>query len=80
MQVAIQLVLQESGLELAAIGYVSAQGTATDLGDISESHSRAAVLGNKIPISSMKSYTGHTLGACGSIESWSAARMMNCTC
>lgn len=25
----------------------------------------------------MKSYIGHTLGACGSIEAWTAVRMMN---
>ncbi|WP_420538298.1 beta-ketoacyl-ACP synthase [Methylotuvimicrobium alcaliphilum] len=77
MQVAMQLALQDSGLDPAAIGYVSAHGTATELGDIAESHATAAVLGNKIPISSMKSYTGHTLGACGSIEAWAAVRMMN---
>nr|WP_235726466.1 beta-ketoacyl-ACP synthase [Methylotuvimicrobium buryatense] len=77
MQVAMQLALQDSGLDPAAIGYVSAHGTATELGDIAESHATAAVLGSKIPISSMKSYTGHTLGACGSIEAWAAVRMMN---
>ncbi|WP_404359375.1 beta-ketoacyl-ACP synthase [Methylotuvimicrobium sp. KM1] len=77
MQVAMQLALQDSGLDTSAIGYVSAHGTATELGDIAESHATAAVLGNKIPISSMKSYTGHTLGACGSIEAWAAVRMMN---
>lgn len=77
MQVAMKLALQDSGLDPAAIGYVSAHGTATELGDIAESHATAAVLGNRIPISSMKSYTGHTLGACGAIEAWTAIRMMN---
>ena len=77
MQVAMRLALQDAGLDAAAIGYVNAHGTATELGDVAESHATAAVLGNRIPVSSMKSYTGHTLGACGAIEAWAAVRMMN---
>lgn len=77
MQTAMRLALQDAGLDAAAIGYVSAHGTATELGDIAESHATAAVFGNRIPISSMKSYTGHTLGACGAIEAWAAVQMMN---
>jgi len=77
MQVAMRLALQDAGLNAAVIGYVSAHGTATELGDIAESHATAAVFGNRIPISSMKSYTGHTLGACGAIEAWAAVHMMN---
>lgn len=77
MQVAMRLALQDAGLDAAVIDYVSAHGTATELGDIAESHATAAVFGNRMPISSMKSYTGHTLGACGAIEAWAAVRMMN---
>jgi 3-oxoacyl-[acyl-carrier-protein] synthase II len=77
MQMAMRLALLDAGLDAAAIGYVNAHGTATELGDIAESQATAAVLGNRIPISSMKSYTGHTLGACGAIEAWAAIRMMN---
>ncbi|WP_305909378.1 beta-ketoacyl-ACP synthase [Methylomarinum sp. Ch1-1] len=77
MQVAMKLALQDAGLDAAAIDYVSAHGTATELGDVAESHATAAVFGERIPISSMKSYTGHTLGACGAIEAWTAVQMMN---
>jgi len=77
MQVAMRLALQDAGIDAALIDYVSAHGTATELGDIAESHATAAVFGNRIPISSMKSYTGHTLGACGAIEAWAALHMMN---
>ncbi|MCX7086609.1 MAG: beta-ketoacyl-ACP synthase [Methylococcales bacterium] len=77
MQIAMKLALQDAGLAAREIGYVSAHGTATELGDIAESHATAAVLGHKIPISAMKSYTGHTLGACGSIEAWVGIQMMN---
>ena len=65
------------GLDAAAIGYVSGHGTATELGDIAESHATRAVFGERIPISCMKSYFGHTLGACGAQEAWLAIEMMN---
>jgi len=77
MQVAMRLALQDARLDAAVINYVSAHGTATELGDVAESQATAAVFGSRIPISSMKSYTGHTLGACGVIEAWAAVQMMN---
>jgi len=76
MAIAMQLALDDAKLPSSAIGYVSAHGTATDKGDIAESHATARVFGNQIPISSMKSYLGHTLGACGAIEAWWAIEMM----
>ena len=30
-----------------------------------------------MPISAFKSFTGHTLGACGALEAWVAIEMMN---
>ncbi len=77
MQVAMRLSLQDARLDASAIKYISAHGTSTDRGDIAESHATAAIFGNKISISSLKSYTGHTLGACGAIEAWTAINMMN---
>jgi len=77
MQVALQLALDDAGISAKSIGYISAHGTSTDRGDIAESHATASVFGNSTPISSMKSYTGHTLGACGVIEAWAAVNMMN---
>ncbi|MCC7005161.1 MAG: beta-ketoacyl-ACP synthase [Ottowia sp.] len=76
MAIAMQQALDDAKLPPTAIGYISAHGTATDRGDIAESLATAAVLGNKIPISTMKSYLGHTLGACGAIEAWWAIEMM----
>jgi 3-oxoacyl-[acyl-carrier-protein] synthase II len=77
MQRVMELALVDAGLDAAAIGYVSAHGTATDRGDIAESQATYGVFGNKTPISALKSYTGHTLGACGALESWIAVEMMN---
>ena len=77
MQTAIRLALQDAGLDPSAIGYISAHGTATEHGDVAESHATAAIFGANTPISSLKSYTGHTLGACGALEAWAAINMMN---
>ncbi len=77
MAVAMQLALDDADLAPEAIEYVSAHGTATDLGDIAETHATRATLGRAVPISSLKSYFGHTLGACGSLEAWMTIEMMN---
>jgi 3-oxoacyl-[acyl-carrier-protein] synthase II len=77
MQKVMELALADAGLDAGAIGYVSAHGTATQRGDIAESHATSNVLGGHVPISSLKSYMGHTLGACGALESWLAVEMMN---
>jgi 3-oxoacyl-[acyl-carrier-protein] synthase II len=77
MQLAMQLALDDADLSPEDIGYVSAHGTATDRGDVAESEATAVIFGDQIPISSMKSYTGHTLGACGAIEAWACVNMMN---
>ena len=59
------------------IGYINAHGTATIQGDIAESNATYKVFNRKVPISSLKSYTGHTLGACGAIEAIMTIKMMN---
>jgi len=76
MQVVMRQALLDAALEPEQIAYVSAHGTATERGDIAESHATQAVFGSKTPISSLKSYTGHTLGACGALEAMVAIRMM----
>jgi 3-oxoacyl-[acyl-carrier-protein] synthase II len=77
MQIAMRMALDDAGLSVSDIGYVSAHGTATGHGDIAESRATAAVFGDKTPISALKSFTGHTLGACGALEAWVAVNMMN---
>lgn len=77
MQICIEQALKNANLAKEAIGYISAHGTATDRGDIAESQATAAIFGNKTPISSLKSYFGHTLGACGALEAWMSVEMMH---
>lgn len=76
MSHAMRLALQDAGLPQDAIGYVNAHGTSTDLGDVAESRATADVFRPTLPISSLKSYIGHTLGACGAIEAWWTIEMM----
>jgi len=71
----MQLALKDAQLTATDIDYVNAHGTSTDQGDIAESQATARILGKK-PISSLKSYFGHTLGACGAIEAWLSIEMM----
>ncbi|ENK2315818.1 beta-ketoacyl-ACP synthase [Vibrio alginolyticus] len=76
MRICMEMALQNAGIPAEKIDYVSAHGTATDRGDIAESNATANALG-KVPISSLKSYFGHTLGACGAIEAWLGLEMMH---
>ncbi len=75
MAQSIRLALQDAKLSREAIGYVNAHGTATAQGDIAESAATHAVFGEAMPISSLKSYMGHTLGACGALEAWMTIEM-----
>lgn len=68
--------LNSAGLNADAIAYINAHGTGTMSGDVAESLATEEVFGG-IPISSIKSYTGHTLGACGAIETILGIEMMN---
>jgi len=77
MSLVMKQALTDARLEAGSIDYISAHGTATEVGDIAESQATAGIFGDKVPISSLKSYMGHTLGACGAIEAWAAIHMMN---
>jgi 3-oxoacyl-[acyl-carrier-protein] synthase II len=73
----IRLALGDAGLAPDAVDYVNAHGTATEVGDIAESAATHEVFGARIPTSSLKSYLGHTLGACGAIEAWLTLEMLH---
>ena len=76
MRIAMELALADAGVPPSAIGYINAHGTGTQQGDVAESQATSQVFGNRVPISSLKSYMGHTLGACGALESWMSIEMM----
>jgi 3-oxoacyl-[acyl-carrier-protein] synthase II len=74
---AMRLALRDAELSPDQIEYVNAHATATDVGDIAESRAMLEVLGGKVPVSSTKGFTAHTLGACGAIEAAFSIAMMN---
>ncbi len=66
---AMSKALNMSGLRPSDIDYVNAHGTATPNNDASESRAMIRLFGDKVPpVSSTKSFTGHTTSAAGSIE------------
>ncbi|MDO4998378.1 MAG: beta-ketoacyl-ACP synthase [Neisseria sp.] len=75
MQKCMELAIADAQISPSQIGYVNGHGTATERGDIAETQATAAVFG-KVAISSQKSFLGHTLGACGALESWFSIEMM----
>ena len=77
MRVAMQSALSDANLPSNAIGYINAHGTATTHGDIAESHAVYKLFGQSTPMSSLKSYMGHTLGACGALEAWMSIGMLH---
>ena len=77
MERALRLALESGGIAPEDIDYVDGHGTATAQGDLAESWATYNCFRRAVPLSSQKSYMGHTLGACGAIEAWLAIQMMN---
>jgi len=76
MEIAMRLALSDAGIPPGAIGYINAHATATEQGDIAESQATHRLFGTRTLVSSAKGHLGHTLGACGAIESWWSVEMM----
>lgn len=66
---AIKAALKEAGLKAEQIDYVNMHGTGTHLNDSMEAKGVNLVFGEyKVPVSTTKPVTGHTLGAAGALE------------
>jgi 3-oxoacyl-[acyl-carrier-protein] synthase II len=72
----MQQALEEAGEKPGSIDYVSAHATATIQGDQEEAEAIREVFGATVPVSSLKGYIGHTLGASGGIELAASLSMM----
>jgi 3-oxoacyl-[acyl-carrier-protein] synthase II len=77
MAAAMGKALADAGLTPGDVDYINAHATATEAGDIAESQATMQVFGDRVPVSSTKGHTGHTLGACGALESAFCLSMMN---
>jgi 3-oxoacyl-[acyl-carrier-protein] synthase II len=74
---AMKLALHDAGVEPSEVNYISAHATATDIGDIAETAAIKSVLGEhayRVPVTSLKSQTGHMLGGSGGVETVAAVQ------
>ena len=76
MAAAMRLALEDAGMTADEIDLVNGHGTATDRGDVAESHATHAVFGGATPYTTFKGHMGHTLGACGALEAIFSIRGM----
>lgn len=67
-EAAMRMALAQGGIAPEEVGYLNLHGTATRLNDAMESQAVHRLFGNRVPCSSTKALTGHTLGAAGAIE------------
>jgi len=65
---ALDFAFKQAGLDPEAISFINAHGTSTINNDQVEGNVICDIFGKNIPVTSTKSYTGHTLGAAGSME------------
>ena len=65
---AIEQALADAGYGPQDVVYVNAHGTSTPLNDRAETIAIKKVLGDGVPVSSLKSAIGHLLGAAGAVE------------
>lgn len=67
-RLAMEAALTDAGLGAADIGYINLHGTATPSNDAAEGKAVGGLFADRVPCSSTKGATGHTLGAAGAVE------------
>ena len=76
---AMRAALRDADVALGQIGYVNAHGTGTREGDVAEARAMHLVFGEdvqRVPISSIKPITGHTIGAAGVLEALACVKAL----
>ena len=64
----LTLALETAAVDAAEVDFISAHATATKMGDVIEAQAIGSVYGQGPVVAGLKSYVGHTMGACGVIE------------
>ncbi|MGB5216709.1 MAG: beta-ketoacyl synthase N-terminal-like domain-containing protein [Smithella sp.] len=72
----LKLGVENAKINPQDVDLISAHATATKMGDIIEAQAIYAVFGNHPHVIGLKSYTGHTMAACGAIETIMCLYMM----
>ncbi len=76
---AMKWAMEDAGVQVGQVDYISAHATATPQGDVSETRAIKLALGEHaydIPISAAKSMTGHMSGASGAFETIICAKVI----
>lgn len=73
---AMQAGLRDAQVNAADIQHINAHATATSVGDAAEAEAVHKLFGSSVPVSAIKGYMGHTLGACGALEAIATLLMM----
>lgn len=74
--IAIDRALRDAELAPSDIEHINAHATGTDVGDAAEAVAIHRIFGARVPVSALKGYLSHTLGASGAIESAATLLMM----
>jgi 3-oxoacyl-[acyl-carrier-protein] synthase II len=64
----LTLALETASIDASDVDFISAHATATKMGDVIEAQAIGSVYGQGPLVAGLKSYVGHTMGACGVIE------------
>ncbi len=75
-ELAMNLAVEDAGIDKGDVDYINLHGTSTPVGDIAEVEAMKRVFGKVPPFSSTKSMTGHGLGAAGAHEAIFCILMM----
>ncbi|MCB9800420.1 MAG: beta-ketoacyl-ACP synthase II [Candidatus Omnitrophica bacterium] len=79
----MRLALHDAGLNQDSVDYISAHGTSTKLNDLAETQAIKSLFGQyakDIPVSSIKSMIGHTIGASGAIQAVACCLAIDSSC
>jgi 3-oxoacyl-[acyl-carrier-protein] synthase II len=76
MEECLLAALRDAGRNPEEIQHVNAHATGTSHGDEIEAAVTHRIYGPKVPVTSLKGYVGHTMGACGAIEAIASLLMM----
>jgi 3-oxoacyl-[acyl-carrier-protein] synthase II len=74
----MQLALEDAGISAPELDYINAHATGTLQGDVAEAEAICRLVGDQVPVSSLKGHLGHTMAASGSIELSASIGMMRC--
>jgi 3-oxoacyl-[acyl-carrier-protein] synthase II len=77
---AMRLALEDAGRMPSDLDYVNAHATGTPVGDAAEAEALYNLVGDRVPVSSLKGHLGHTLGACGAIEAIACVQAIHSAC